>query len=60
MTKEEKDILHWILERSWEKKVSPVLVAKVIAGLFPDDPEEVIEMFDNDCDCDKEKKNEIN
>lgn len=55
MTKEEKDILHWIIERSWEKKANPMVIAEAVAMLFPDDPEEVIEMFDNDCDCDKEK-----
>ena len=57
MTKKEKEILHWILERSWEKKANPVMLAAVIVQLFPDNPEEVSEMLTNDCGCDKEKKN---
>ena len=60
MTKKEKEILHWMIERSWEKKANPVMLAAVIAQLFPDNPEEVSEMITNDCDCDKEKNNEDN
>ena len=54
MTKKEKEILHWILERSWEKKANPVMLAAVIVQLFPDNPEEVSEMLTNYCGCDKE------
>lgn len=60
MTKQEKEILHWIIDRSWEKRANPVMIATALAQLFPDDPEEVCEMLTNDCDCDKEKNNEDN
>ena len=60
MTKKEKDVLHWIIDRSWEKKADPVRIAQLLAELFPDNIEEVnkeLEEMKKDCDCDKEKKN---
>lgn len=57
MTKQEKEILHWILDRSWEKKANPVLIAAALAQLFPDNVEEISKELKKDCDCDKEKKN---
>ena len=56
MTKKEKEILHWIIDRSWEMKANPIMLAAIVAQLFPNDPEEVSEMLTNDCDCDKGKK----
>ena len=60
MTKKEKEILHWILDRSWEKKANPRTIAAAIAELFPDDIKELNEELEyaktNDCDCDKEKE----
>lgn len=60
MTKQEKEIFHWILERSWEKKANSVLIAAALAQLFPDDAEEMSKELEKDCDCDKEKNNEDN
>ena len=41
MTKKEKEILKWMIDRSWEKKVDPVAIAYVLAGFFPDNVKEV-------------------
>ena len=54
MTKKEKEIFNWILERSWEKKANPVVIATALAQLFPDDVEEVMKELEKDCECDKE------
>ena len=59
MTKKEKEILHWIIDRSWEKKANPVAIAGALAELFPENPEEVnkeLEEMKKDCDCDISKK----
>ena len=60
MTEKEKEIFNWILERSWEKKANPTVIAEALALLFPDGAEEVMKELEKDCDCYKEKKNEIN
>lgn len=60
MTKQEKEIFNWILDRSWEKKANPMVIATALAQLFPDGAEEVkkeLEEMKKDCDCDKEKEN---
>ena len=41
MIKQEKEILEWIIERSWEKRANPVIIAHALAELFPNDIEEV-------------------
>ena len=41
MTKKEKEILNWIIERSWEKRANHFAIAKALAELFPDDLEEL-------------------
>ena len=51
MTKQEKEIFHWILNRSWEKKANPVLIATALAQLFPGDAEEISKEMEKDCDC---------
>lgn len=45
MTKKEKEILHWLIDRSWEKKTHPVKIAELLVELFPDNLEEVNEML---------------
>lgn len=56
MTKKEKEIFNWILERSWEKKANPVVIATALALLFPDGAEDVMKELEKDCDCEKEKE----
>ena len=41
MTKKEKEIFNWILERSWEKRANPMVIAAALALLFPDGAEDV-------------------
>lgn len=41
MTKKEKEIFDWILERAWENKANPMVIAEALALLFPDGAEEV-------------------
>ena len=41
MTKQEKEIVRWIINRSWDNKVNPILIAATLAGLFPNDGEEI-------------------
>ena len=58
MTKKEKEIFNWILERSWEKKANPMVIAAALALLFPNDAEDVMKELEKDCYCVKEKTNE--
>lgn len=51
MTKQEKEIFNWILERSWEKKANPMVIAAALAQLFPDGAEEVKKELEKDCYC---------
>ena len=61
MTKKEKEIFNWILERSWEKRANPMVIAAALALLFPDGAEEVKkELEEMKKECDKEKKNNEN
>ena len=60
MTKKEKEIFKWILERSWEKKANPAVIAAALALLFPDGAEDAMKELEKACYCIKEKKNEIN
>ena len=60
MTKKEKETFNWILERSWEKRANPMVIAEALALLFPDGAEDAIKELEKYCDCYKEKKNEIN
>lgn len=53
MTKKEKEIFNWILERSWEKKANPMVIA-ALALLFPDGADEVMKELEKDCRCLKE------
>lgn len=50
MTKKEKEIFNWILERSWEKKANPVVIAAALAQLFPDGAD-VMKELEKNCDC---------
>ena len=58
MTKKEKEIFNWILERSWEKRANPMVIASALALLFPDGAEDVMKELEKDCCCVKEKTNE--
>ena len=52
MTKKEKEILKWIIDRSWDKKANPVMIAQLLAELFPENTEEVnkeLEEMKKDC-----------
>lgn len=52
MTKKEKEIFNWILERAWEKKANPMIIAYALSLLFPDNAEEVSkELEKKQCDC---------
>ena len=57
MTKKEKEIFNWILERSWEKKANPMVIAAALALLFPDGADDVMKELQNVLR--KEKNNEI-
>ena len=51
MTKKEKEIFNWILERSWEKRANPMVIAAALALLFPDGAEDVMKDLEKDCYC---------
>ena len=51
MTKKEKEIFNWIIERSWEKKASPMVIAAALALLFPEGGEEAIKELEKNCNC---------
>ena len=51
MTKKEKEIFNWILERSWEKRANPMVIAAALALLFPDGAEDVMKELEKDCVC---------
>ena len=57
MTKKEKEIFNWILERSFEKKANPMVIAAALALLFPDSAEEVEKELEKDCACYYKEKN---
>ena len=58
MTKKEKEILKWIIDRSWDNKANPRTIAAALAELFPDDIKELNKEFEEmKKECDKEKKN---
>ena len=54
MTKKEKEIFNWILERSWEKRANPMVIAAALALLFPDGADDVMKELEKDCHCIKE------
>ena len=60
MTKKEKEIFIWILERSWEKKANPTVIAAALALLFPDGAEDVMKELTEIClrNIIKEKNND--
>ena len=49
MTKKEKEIFNWILERSWEKRANPMVIAAALALLFPDGADDVMKELKKDC-----------
>ena len=51
MTKKEKEIFNWILERSWEKRANPMVIAAALALLFPDGADDVMKELEKDCVC---------
>lgn len=51
MTKKEKEIFNWILERAWEKKANPAVIAAALALLFPDGAEVAMKELEKTCDC---------
>lgn len=51
MSKKEKEIFDWILERAWEKKANPMVIAAALALLFPNGAEEVSKELEKDCLC---------
>ena len=51
MTKQEKEIFNWILERSFEKKANPTVIATALALLFPDAAEDVMKALEKYCVC---------
>ena len=51
MTKKEKEIFNWILERAWEKRANPMVIATALALLFPDGAEDVMKELEKDCVC---------
>ena len=51
MTKKEKEIFNWILERAWEKKANPMVIAAALALLFPNGGEEISKELEKDCRC---------
>lgn len=51
MTKKEKEIFDWILERAWEKKANPMVIAAALALLFPDGADDVMKELEKDCKC---------
>ena len=51
MTKKEKEIFDWILERAWEKKANPLVIAAALALLFPNGADDVMKDLEKNCDC---------
>lgn len=51
MTKKEKEIFDWIMERAWEKKANPFVIAAALALLFPAGAEDVMKELEKDCKC---------
>ena len=51
MTKKEKEIFNWILERSWEKRANPMIIAAALALLFPDGAEDAMKELEKTCIC---------
>ena len=51
MTKKEKEIFNWILERSWEKRANPTVIAAALALLFPGGAEDVMKELEKTCVC---------
>ena len=51
MTKKEKEIFNWILERSWEKRANPMVIAAALALLFPDGAEDAMKELEKVCVC---------
>ena len=51
MSKKEKEISDWILERAWEKKATPFVIAAALALLFPDGGEDIKKELEKDCYC---------
>ena len=51
MTKKEKEIFNWILERSWEERADPIVIAAALALLFPDGADDVMKELEKDCYC---------
>ena len=51
MNKKEKEIFNWILERAWEKKANPMVIAAALALLFPGGADEVMKDLEKGCDC---------
>ena len=51
MTKKEKEMFDWIVERAWEKKANPLIISAALALLFPDGAEEVEKDLEKDCKC---------
>ena len=50
-TKKEKEIFNWILERSWEKRANPMVIAAALALLFPDGGEDAMKELEKVCVC---------
>ena len=42
MTKKEKEIFNWIIDRGWEKRANPTVIAEALALLFPDAAEDIM------------------
>lgn len=51
MNKKEKEIFNWILERAWEKKANPMVIAVALALLFPDGADDVMKDLEKNCCC---------
>ena len=51
MTKKEKEIFNWILERSCEKRANPMVIAAALALLFPDGADDVMKELKKERDC---------
>lgn len=51
MTKKEKEMFNWIMERAWEKKANPFVIASALALLFPDGACDVMKELEKTSDC---------
>lgn len=51
MTKKEKEIFDWILERAWEKKANPMVIAYALSLLFPDGAEGAMKELEKKYEC---------